>query len=213
MTPGSGRFLRDNVFLVAAVSLPLVVVAFFLLSTAIPRWTVSAACVRSADARERRVQLQPDESAGDRSFNVRDGKVEATISGRPGQRVSIAIGPLFLFDHATLSVSEIPVELPDKLVLVEGDPPRTIVVDTPPGRRVLAQARAPDGYQLETRSQRGPGIVGELFGMHRYNSDAVLTNRGRVIPITLPAPFQISIRLLCQRPSAGWSLNPRNGQR
>ncbi len=34
------RFVRDNAFLIAAVALPLVVVGFFLLFTAIPRWTV-----------------------------------------------------------------------------------------------------------------------------------------------------------------------------
>ena len=33
-------FLRDNIFLVAAVSLPLIVVAFFLVASAIPRWLV-----------------------------------------------------------------------------------------------------------------------------------------------------------------------------
>src|SRR5215813_11728655 len=33
-------FFRHNAFLVAAVALPVIVVAFFLLATAIPRWTV-----------------------------------------------------------------------------------------------------------------------------------------------------------------------------
>src|SRR6478735_3199762 len=38
---GQGRrFLRDNAFLVAAGLLPVLVVGFFLLATAIPRWTV-----------------------------------------------------------------------------------------------------------------------------------------------------------------------------
>ena len=188
MTPRSGRFLRDNAFLVAAVSLPLVVVAFFLLSTAIPRWTVPPPAydllLRANDVYNSN-QTNPRVT----EFSVRDGKVEAKIRAIPANAY-LSRTALFLFDHATLTVSEIPVELPDKLVLVEGDPPRTIVVDTPPGRRLLAQARAPDGYQLETRSQRGPGIVGELFGMHRYNSDSVLTNRGRVVQVTLPGPYQ-----------------------
>ena len=37
----AARFLRDNAFLVAAVSLPLAVVGMFLLLTAIPKWTVA----------------------------------------------------------------------------------------------------------------------------------------------------------------------------
>ena len=186
MAPGSGRFLRDNAFLVAAVSLPLVVVAFFLLSTAIPRWTVPPPqydlLLRANDLYNynstRRMTVE---------VHVRDGRVEATIR---------AIGPnayqpraaLFLFDHATMTSREIPIDLPDNLV--EGDPPRTIAVETPPGYHVVTQVTAPDGYQLETRSQRGPGIVGELFGMRRYNSNTVLMNRGRVVSLTLPTPYR-----------------------
>ena len=36
----AGRLVRDNAFLIAAAALPVLVVALFLLSTAIPRWTV-----------------------------------------------------------------------------------------------------------------------------------------------------------------------------
>ena len=210
MTPRSGRFLRDNAFLVAAVSLPLVVVAFFLLSTAIPRWTVPPPAydllLRANDVYNSN-QTNPRVT----EFSVRDGKVEAKIRAIPANAY-LSRTALFLFDHATLTVSEIPVELPDKLVLVEGDPPRTIVVDTPQGRRVLAQARAPDGYQLETRSQRGPGIVGELFGMHRYNSDSVLTNRGRVVQVTLPGPYQN--QYVSSVSALGWLVpESENGQR
>jgi len=209
MTPDSGRFLRDNAFLVAAVSLPLVVVAFFLLSTAIPRWTVPPPAydllLRASDVYNFN-QTNPRVT----DFNVRDGRVEATIRAVPANGYQSRTA-LFLFDHATMTAREIPVDLPDKLVLVEADPPRTVVVATPPGR-VLAQAKAPDGYQLETRSQRGPGIVGELFGMHRYNSDTALTNRGRVVPLTLPGPYQN--QYVSSVTAVGWLVpEPGNGQR
>jgi hypothetical protein len=187
MTPGSG-LLKDNAFLVAAISLPLVVVGFFMLSSAIPRWTVPPPAY---DLVLRAVDLYnqtPARAAVD--FDVRDGKVEATV--RPvaanawGQR-----SKLFLFDHATMSVREIPLQLPDDLDnLTEGDPPRRIVVDALVGRQVVQQAIAPDGYQLESPSGRGPGIVGDIFGMHRYESQASLVNKGRLIPIVLPPPFQ-----------------------
>ena len=54
------------------------------------------------------------------------------------------------------------------------------------GRRVLADARAPDGYELNSRSNRGPGIVGDLFGMRSYGDRVSLVNRGRVVRISLP---------------------------
>ena len=40
MPASARRFLRDNVFLVAAVLLPVLVVALFLAATAIPRWRI-----------------------------------------------------------------------------------------------------------------------------------------------------------------------------
>ena len=184
MTPGRG-FLRDNVFLVAAVSLPLIVVAFFIASTAIPRFLVAPPAydllIRATEAYN---TTKPPITV---DFAVRNGKVEVTF--RPLAANAYALrSRLFLFDHTTMSVREIPVELPENLV--EGDPPRTIPVDALMGREVLADAKAPDGYQLESTNQRGPGIVGEVFGMNRYDAEASLVNRGRVIPIALPMPFQ-----------------------
>src|SRR2546426_5054839 len=140
MTPGSGRFLRENAFLVAAVTLPVVVVAFFLLATAIPRWTVPPPAydllISASDNNQTNRRITVD-------FGVRDGKVEATfrplLAGSYGQP-----SKLFLWDHTTMSVREVTVELPDNLV--EGDPPRVIVVDALAGRQALAIAKAPDGY-------------------------------------------------------------------
>jgi hypothetical protein len=185
MTPGNGRLLKDNAFLVAAVSLPLIVVIFFVLSSAIPRWIVAPPAydllLRATDSYN---QTNPRVTV---DFEVRDGKVQAIVKGLPAS----GYGPrskLFLFNHSSLTASEVPVDLPDDMT--EGQPARTIAVDALAGRRILTDAKAPDGYQLQSRGDRGPGIVGEVFGMHRYDSQASLVNKGRVIPITLPVPFQ-----------------------
>jgi hypothetical protein len=184
MTQSPRRFLRDNIFLVAAVSLPLIVVAFFLVSSAIPRWLVPPPAydlvISGTDTYN---QINPRVTV---TFNARNGKVEATFQAAPANTYSVR-SRLFLFDHTTMSVREISVEVPDNLV--EGEP-RTIVVDALAGRQLLTEAKAPDGYQLESRSQRGPGIVGDVFGMNRYDAEASLVNRGRVIPVALPAPYQ-----------------------
>ena len=55
------------------------------------------------------------------------------------------------------------------------------------GRRIVTTPAAPDGYRFETRSRRGPGILGDLFGMRRYDQGIVLVNRGRVVPLVPPA--------------------------
>jgi hypothetical protein len=182
MTPGGSRFLRDNAFLVAAAALPLLVVAFFLLSTALPRWTVPPPAydlVLRADGGFDGVRTTV---AVD--FTVREGRIEAIARYLPAESYRQPVD-LFLFDHDTMAVTRIPVDVPDRLE--ESDSPRTITIDALAGRRVIAEDRAPDGYHLENRSDRGPGLVGEVFGMRRYGSNVVLVNGSRVVTIGFPS--------------------------
>jgi hypothetical protein len=117
-------------------------------------------------------------------FLVRNHRVEAHVRPVPpngyAQRSS-----LFVFDHTTSRLSEVRVELPDTV-----EAPQDIPVEALAGRRVTASTEAPDGYRLEMRPNRGPGLVGELFGMNRHGQGLTLVNRGRVVPLTLPAPHQ-----------------------
>jgi hypothetical protein len=181
--PGGSRFFRNNAFLVAAVSLPVLVVAFFLLSSSIPRWRVPPPAydllLRSGtyDQPASRVSLE---------FDVRDGQVQAT--SRP---VAATLYPqrstLWLFDHTSMRVRRIPVDVPE---LKEGDSAKTFVVAALAGRRVITTTNAPDGYEFRTRSDRGAGIVGDLFGMHRHGQTVAIVNRGRVVPIELPSAYE-----------------------
>jgi len=185
MAEPSGRFLRDNAFLVAAVLLPVVVVGFFLLSTAIPRWTIPPPAydllLRSQkpyDGSRPRIAIE---------FEVRDGRVEVSAhTAAPDAYVQPQV--LLLFDHKTTNVSEVPFTAPEPGPV--GDPPRTAIVDVAAGRRVVAEAKAPDGYTLETRTHHGPGLLGDIFGMNRYDIGLSLVNRGRVIPVALPEPYR-----------------------
>ncbi|MBA2306168.1 MAG: hypothetical protein H0W08_26565 [Acidobacteria bacterium] len=180
----AGRFLRDNAFLVGAVSLPLVVVGVFLLLTAIPKWTVPPPqydlLLHTTDynGQDARITVQ---------LFVRDEALQATL--RP---VLKDMHPprvrLWRFDHGTLSAREIPVDLPAQIV--DGEPPRTLVVEALRGRRIVTDTKAPDGYELRTRTHGGPGLIGDLFGMGRYDQSSVIVNRGRIIPIGVPTPNQ-----------------------
>jgi hypothetical protein len=186
VTAKAGGFLRNNTFLVAAVSLPVLVVIFFLLATAIPRWTVPPPAydliLRVGKPYE---QTRPQLTV---QFSVRDGQLEAVV--RPVQKdVYEQPWSLFRFDHETMNLEEIPFKVPDNLPA--DSQPQTIVVDALAGHRILAQAKAPDGYELRTDKRRGgPGLVGDLFGMHNYDQNAVLVNKGRVVSIPLPSGYQ-----------------------
>jgi hypothetical protein len=186
MARSLSRFLRDNAFIVAAVALPVAVAAFFLVATVVPRWTVPAPAydlvvraTRPYDATRTGVIVE---------FAVRGGRVEATVRPPTPPNVYAEPSALLLFDHETMSVREIPLELPTRMD--EGEPPRTIVVEALSDRRVSPQAAAPDGYALQNRAGGSRGLVGDIFGMGSYRQNAVLVNGGRVVPLNLPAPYR-----------------------
>ncbi len=182
---GEGRgYLRENAFLVAAVVLPVVVAGFFILATAVPRWTVADPqydlVLRVAPS----YGVTPAKVAVD--FNVRNGQVEAVVHPAPANSYTQPWS-LFLFEHETTTVREIPVDLPTSLG--EGES-RTIVVDALADRRLNTAVTAPDGYELMMHLNRGGGLVGDIFGMGRYRQTLALVNQGRVVPIVLPTAYQ-----------------------
>ena len=181
-----GGFLRNNAFLVAAVALPVVVVLFFLLATAIPRWTVPPPAydlvLRVGKPYE---QPRPQVTV---EFKVDAGRLQAIV--RPVQKDQYAQQwALFRFDHQTQNLQEIPVRIPD--TLPSDSPAQTIVVDALAGQRILDQAKAPDGYEMRTEMSRGGGgLMGDLFGMRGYDQSVALVNRGRVVKLPLPSGYQ-----------------------
>jgi hypothetical protein len=177
----TGRFLRDNVFLVAAVLLPLIVVGFFLLSTAIPRWTVAPPAYDLL-VKGGGYSSQPPPMMVD--FIVNSDGVHAHVRPVPPNSYPQKTS-LFIYEHTTGLLRELRVPLPDEMK--PDDAPRDIPVKELEGRRIVTTPAAPDGYRFETRSRRGPGILGDLFGMRRYDQGIVLVNRGRVVPLVPPA--------------------------
>ena len=179
--------LRGNAFLIAAVALPILVVGFFLLATAIPRWTVPPP---RYDLLLSVSQHQPSTPRVSVEFTIRDGTVHAVVRPlAPNTYPDRAV--LWLFDHETSSLREIPVDVPE--VLADGEPAVTIPVKALTGRRVLAQTRAPDGYELQSRSRSSPGVIGELFGMRRYGNAVAIANRGRVVPVFVPDRYEYRV--------------------
>jgi hypothetical protein len=181
-----GGFFRHNAFLAAAVALPVIVVAFFLVATAIPRWTVPPPAydlvLRVGKAYD---QPRPQVAV---EFKVDDGRIVAFV--RPVQKDQyVQSWSLVRFDHQASNLQEIPVKVPD--TLPPESAPQTIVVEGLTAKRVLEQTKAPDGYELRMDTNRGgAGLMGELFGMRGYDQRVVLVNRGRVVTLPLPSGYQ-----------------------
>jgi hypothetical protein len=179
--------LRGNAFLIAAVTLPILVVGFFLLATALPRWTVPPP---RYDLLLGARQHHPSTPRVSVEFTIRDGAVYAVV--RPvAPNTYPERATLWLFGHETLTLSEIPVDVPEPLA--GGESAVTVPVKALTGRRVLAQTRAPDGYELQSRSKSSPGVIGELFGMRRYGEALAIANRGRVVPVFVPERYEYRV--------------------
>jgi hypothetical protein len=174
--------VRENVFLVAAVLLPVAVIGVFLVASAIPRWRVPPPAydllLRTDGPYD---QTRPPVAM---DFSVRDGRVEARVRALAKNGYS-QVPRLWLVDHRTLTAREIPVDLPADIT--EWNAPTIVPVKALADRRVIADAKAPDGYELDTRRGGSPGLVGDLFGMRSAGGKVSLVNRGRVVPIALPS--------------------------
>jgi hypothetical protein len=193
------RFVRDNLVLVAAFALPAAVAILFILATAIPRWTVAPPQHDLLLRAEQPYSTPPPDVSVE--FTVRDGHVEAVVRplARP-ENPSLGIPyaqrwALLLFDHATMRVRDVPLDLPRTLPAGET---RTIVIDALAGRRVVQGDTAPDGYKVTSlNAGGGGGIVGELFGMsRRYQHGIAVGKDGRTIELDLPPPFSDSYGVL-----------------
>lgn len=174
------RVLRDNAFLVAAVALPLGVVGFFLAASAIPRWTVPPPQYDLLVEAGTYAQPRPTMAV---NFEVRGDRVVAQVTPVPPNSYPGRV-KLFRVDHATGHMREVTVSLPDDVK--PEDLPREIPVQELSGVRVVASVEAPDGYWFDSRSRRSPGLLGDLFGMRRYDAGFVLVNRGRIVTLTRP---------------------------
>ena len=181
----------SSAFLIAAIALPLIVVAVFLVASAVPRWTVAPP---SYDFLFRANNgYNPTTNQTLVNFVVREGSLVADV--RPAAPNTYPVHEsVFLFDHRTLTATEIRLDLPSRLE--EGETLRTIPVASLATRRVLEGPKAPDGYTFDTRYQGGPGLVGELFGMNRHGPRASIVKSGRVVTIAVSDPFRYSIQAI-----------------
>jgi hypothetical protein len=194
------RLLRDNAFVVAAVALPVLVGVFFVVASAIPRFTVPGPAYDLVLRVGRPYDAVPSKVAID--FNVRDGRVVATIRTVPKEQGYLQPWALLYVDHRTMTMREIPLDLPTSLK--DGEDSRVVVIDGLSTIRVSAQTTAPDGYRLENGTSGSPGIVGDLFGIGRYRQSAALVNRGRIIRLELPSPYEQPYQSMAY--AVGWVL-------
>ena len=175
-------FLRDNVAILIGVSLPIVVVAFFVLASYAPRAYLEppqhdAVLVSYSGGNVRPVRVEVD---------VNGGRLRTRVYKLDYNGNAIVYGPnaprLFLWSHETRSVREIPIDVPADLDgFVNGG---EVQIPELAGLRLSTEQRAPDGYMLSSTGYRS-GPFGLFFD--RSSPRLVLEKDGAVHAVPLPA--------------------------
>jgi hypothetical protein len=169
------RLLKDNIALVAGISLPVLLVIVFWIATVIPQMTVPDPqydLVYSADHYDYNTPL-----AGTVSLDVREGRLHATFHRVEGQRYSNT-PRVYYFDVAAGSLQELTIEVPEGLQ--DGQK-----LDIPEASGLLLSKKsiAPDGYAFDGNYSSYRGL---FFFDGGYRYQGLIRKEGRAIKI--PAP-------------------------
>ena len=155
------KHIRQNPMIAAGILLPLIIVVFFLLATAIPRWLVAPPeydfvfTVPEHNPSRRDVEL---------TIDVVDNRLRARLFKKNDYYRGIA--RLYVFEHETQDVREISINIPGDLESFEDG--AEIIVPEFADRSISTNREAPDGYELLGPGYgRGDNLMTALFGGHR----------------------------------------------
>jgi len=182
-------WLKENIFLVAAVVLPLAVAGLFLIATALPRAFVDPPAYALLVAIDERV---PAQSSFGIDFEVVNNRLKAYAVYSTSHRYS-GHSKLFRFTPGAAQLERIDVSIDDELrALLEAEAHN---VDKDEARRplplpehlsrleLITLATAPDGYRFRSDYRGGAGLFGELFGMGSRNRVVAIEKDGRIVEL------------------------------
>ena len=196
------RWIRENTFVVAALALPLIVVAFFLVATTVPRFFVPEPKYDLWLAVHG--DLNPDRDVVLR-YRVDDGVLVA--DAQPLQLHS-GSQTLYRFDVITRRLTEVRPDIPEPVRTAvaaaavtavpnmppapprgpQAPPPVTFAVTEASGLQFHAGDTAPDGYRFRGRNMHR-GLFVELFGLGRNRNFSIVRD-GRAIRVDIEPLYQ-----------------------
>ena len=174
------RIGKDHLLLAIGVSLPLLVILLFILATTIPKLLVAPP--QHDLLFTSYVSSYPSEEPVRVNLDVYEGRARARIYRNQGAQVT----RLFLLDHRTSSVREIPISIPSQAETLE-DGAEIRIPELEP-LQLDPSFKAPDGYEFRGPDYQGGGIVPELLGMRRRRRGTIAKG-GSVIPLPADLPY------------------------
>ena len=175
------KLLRENAVIALSVALPVLVVALFSAATLLPRILVDPPVYSL---------LLVDDTANvsisspvNIDLSVVNDRVRVRISKRQEDERE-QFPRIYIFDHATASVRDIPIPLPDDIdQLKDGT---EIVIPGLTNLKISAAFRAPDGYEFQGFANGGAGLMTGLFVGNRTRNGVTIAKDGAIVRIRLP---------------------------
>jgi hypothetical protein len=185
-----GAWIKDNVFLAAAVALPLLLVALFALATYLPRLWVDPPQHDLAFTNARSYEQRDNFGV---TFRASGNEIYAKVSHH-GDGRALPSQRLYRYRAKDGEVIQVPFPVTDamKTELREqhaSTEDKMSSIDVPLreyGIVLVAPSVAPDGYRYLDRSTRGAGLFGEIFGMRSRNTAVRISKSGRTLAIPNP---------------------------
>jgi len=175
-------FLKENIAIVAAIVLPLILVILFMASTTFTAMTV--------DDPQHDFLLASEYYRGDQSalrFDVVQGKLVTTYRYpvKDDNRYRHNRTPRLWRVHVKdMSIEEIAIKLPDERPDDEDILSIELNVPDLTGLELVNRQPGPDGYVFDHYSKRYRGnLMTELFSYDSYHTGAAISKNGRSIPI------------------------------
>ena len=164
------EFVKANLVLVVGLTLPIVLMAGFLLASALPE--------RMADPPKYSLVFSvTDFSQGAAAIPVsvrlvvQDGVLKAQYTKLPPQPgyVNNAWKKLYLYDAAAQKVRELSFGFPPNMEAIEGT--TVEVVDATRSMRLNTTLQSPDGYELSRNNDSRSGLLNEIFWGGSYGNE------------------------------------------
>lgn len=166
-------FIKQNFVLVMGLALPVLLMAFFMISVMIPA-SISDPPKYDMVFSSQDYGINNGQTAVSLNLVVKDGVLKAQYVKNPAPGY-YGWKKLYIYEAKTQKVRELTLGLPVDIEKIEGM--REETVDSTKDLKLDTTLEAPDGYQLSHDGYSRSGIFNDVFWGGGYNSEVRLRNK------------------------------------
>jgi hypothetical protein len=184
---GLGKFVRENLVLLAGIALPVVMMAGFLVASSLPQTLANPPQYDLVFFVDDYSSSNGNTLPATVNLVVRNGTLVAQYVPATGNNAYGYWKKIYRFEAATRTIREIPFGLPsdvDTLTAMREEPVAGLEQV-----RLDTRLQAPDGYELSSDEYRGNGLIGDLFWRNGSGRPR-LRNGASSVPLELASDTQ-----------------------